>query len=396
MSVLITHARDRRALSSARTLSEKGIDVISSDSIYPAMTFYSKYSKSYFIYPSYKKNLNDFVNFMEKKISKLKPTVLMPMDEETFVFARFRTKFEKYSKLVTKDYESLLNANNKEFVLNLAEQLDIKIPKTFNIEKISDLDKISDINYPAVIKLKEGLGSSGLSYVYNKEELINTYKRTVRDFRLEPDKYPLIQEYIPGTGYGVEMLYNHGDLRAFFTHKRIREYPISGGPSTARISVRNKKMEKIAEKLFNELKWHGVGMVEFKLDNRNNEPVLMEINPRFWGSLNQAICSGVDFPNLVYQMAVEGDVKRVFNYKTGIKTRWFLADTRTMVDYLIKSDNRYEHLKDFLNFFGKNVFYDDLSFKDPLPFFIEAIIPTIEMLKTGKLTFIPEGERHHV
>ena len=100
----------------------------------------------------------------------------------------------------------------------------------------------------------------------------------------------------------------------------------------------------------------------------------MEINPRFWGSLNQAICSGVDFPYLLYQMAVEGDIRPVFNYKTGVKTRWLMGDVRAMVDYLLKSSNRYEMLRDFLKIVDRDVHYDDLSIKDPLPFFIELIV----------------------
>ena len=63
---------------------------------------------------------------------------------------------------------------------------------------------------------------------------------TIKKFNLTPEEYPVVQDYFPGTGYGVEMLYNNGKLRAKFVHKRIREYPISGGPSTVRISTKNK------------------------------------------------------------------------------------------------------------------------------------------------------------
>ncbi len=112
-------------------------------------------------------------------------------------------------------------------------------------------------------------------------------------YDLSSSNYPLIQEYVEGDGYGVSFLFNHGDLRAKFTHKRLREYPISGGPSTYRISVKEPKMEDMAKRLLEYFNWHGVAMVEFKMGNNNN-PVLMEINPRFWGSLNQAIQSGVN------------------------------------------------------------------------------------------------------
>jgi len=397
MTAIITFARDRRTLAAVRSLGEKQIDIISGDSVYPAMTFFSKYSNKYFLYPSFRLDPEGFIASLEQQILKNKPDVLIPMDEETFLISRFRDRLEKNIRIPVHDYESLMKANNKEKLLQLAESLGIRIPHTYTPKGLHEIKNISEkVEYPVVIKLIRSLGSKGLAYANNKKELLIKYKKTIIDFNLSNDDYPLIQEYIPGIGYGVEMLFNNGDPRASFTHKRIREFPISGGPSTARVSVKNHSMEKDAEKLLKELNWHGVAMVEFKLDQRNNKPVLMEINPRFWGSLNQAIRSGVDFPYLLYQMAVEGDVKPVFNYKTGVKTRWFLGDARGMIDYILKSENRFEMLVDFLNFAGKDVYYDDISIEDPLPFIIEMIIPITQFIKTGKLTFIPKEERHLV
>ena len=37
-----------------------------------------------------------------------------------------------------------------------------------------------------------------------------------------------------------------------------------------------------------------------------NEPKLIEVNPRFWGSLALAIYAGIDFPYLLYKLAMEG------------------------------------------------------------------------------------------
>ena len=40
-------------------------------------------------------------------------------------------------------------------------------------------------------------------------------------------------------------------------------------------------------------------MVEFKLDARDGVAKLMEINGRFWGSLQLAVDAGVDFPAIL-------------------------------------------------------------------------------------------------
>ena len=79
-------------------------------------------------------------------------------------------------------------------------------------------------------------------------------------------------------------------------------------------------------RLLKALNWTGVAMVEFKIDRRDNTAKLMELNGRFWGSLQLAIDAGVDFPYLLYQV-MEGEYpEKVSAYRSGIKTRWLLGD----------------------------------------------------------------------
>ena len=391
MSVIITHARVRSALAATRSLGKRGIEVITADYTYPSTSFFSKYSSSYFVYPSYKQAPRQFIECLKHYIQRKGIDVLMPISEETYVISKYKNTFDGMVKVPVAEYDKIAKANNKRYLMRFADEIGVNTPQTYTINCIEELRKIAKkIEYPAVIKLVEGRGAAGVRYVYSEEELLAKYKEVVQKFNLNPFNYPLIQEYIPGTGYGVSMLFNHGEPRAIFTHRRIREYPITGGPSTARISVRHAKMEKYATMLLKELEWHGVAMVEFKLDERTKEPVLMEINPRFWGSLNQAICAGVDFPYLLYTMATEGDVKPVFTYKIGVKTRWMIGDLRALVDY-IRTEKRTKVLKDFFRLNGQ--YYDDIDLSDPLPIIVEIMIPIMNLVKTKKLKFSPDEER---
>jgi predicted ATP-grasp superfamily ATP-dependent carboligase len=76
--------------------------------------------------------------------------------------------------------------------------------------------------------------------------------------------------------------------------------------------------------LLSLLGWVGVAMAEFKVDPRDGRPKLLEVNPRFWGSLHHAIVCGVDFPWLLCRMAVDGDVDRVADYRVGVRSRSLL------------------------------------------------------------------------
>ena len=247
--------------------------------------------------------------------------------------------------------------------MKIAEELGFPIPRTYFVESFNELRTVSEnIDYPVVIKLRESSSSIGLSYVHSKDELIVKFKETIERFGLSASNYPLIQEYIHGVGYGVSVLFNKGDPRAIFTHKRIREYPINGGPSTHRISVRMPEMEKIAIDLLKHFQWHGVAMVEFKL-NHEKKPVIMEINPRFWGSLNEAILAGVDFPYMLYTMAVEGDVNPVFNYRLGVESRNAFIDTVAILKKTRKTGN-FRLLSEMMRVPRND---DILSLDDPMP-----------------------------
>ncbi|WP_255334672.1 ATP-grasp domain-containing protein [Methanosarcina sp. KYL-1] len=346
-------------------MGRKGVEVTTGDKSNSSLSSYSIYSNNFVSYPSPQKFPSEFVTSLIQTISKNKYDVLIPVhSEDTYLIAKYKSKFEPYTKIPLHDYSTIMNVNDKGYLMKVADNLGVRVPKTFYPGNLNELDFIANgIGFPLVIKLRNSFSSIGLSYVYSKEELFKKYEETILKFNLSPSEYPLIQEYIEGDGYGVSLLYNQGSLRAKFTHKRLREYPISGGPSTYRISVKHPKMEKIATKLLDYFSWHGVAMVEFKLDRKNNEPVLMEINPRFWGSINQAVQSGVDFPYLLYTMALEGDVKPVLDYKVGVKTRNMFIDSFAVIKSFQKNKD-FKLVKEFFPFSAKD---DVFSLCDPLP-----------------------------
>ena len=136
-----------------------------------------------------------------------------------------------------------------------------------------------------------------MMYAENKAILENLYKTK------EVLKYPsMIQEKIIGPGTGLFTLYDKNRHLALFSHKRIREKPPSGGVSVVSESVPlDNEMVDAADKLLSAVGWTGVAMVEFKRDVRDGKAKLMEINGRFWGTLQLAVASGVDFPVLLIE-----------------------------------------------------------------------------------------------
>ena len=77
-------------------------------------------------------------------------------------------------------------------------------------------------------------------------------------------------------------------------------------------------MIEASEKILGHVAWEGVAMVEFLVAD-DGTPYLMEVNTRFWGSLQLSIDAGVDFPYLLYQVFAGrrflpiSDIERAFD-----------------------------------------------------------------------------------
>jgi len=362
--VFVTDGYWHKTLSVVRSLGEKGIDVSVGESTRLSTALFSRYAKKRVIYPSPKRNPDEFLDFLEKELKKERYEVLITPEESTLLLiAKNIKRFEGLARFPFAGHNLIAKASDKAEAIKGAKDIGIPIPQTVFINDVEELEKeTAGIDFPVVIKPRVSSGSYGIRYVKNKDELFSAYKDVHSKY-----PFPLIQEYIPqgGDAFGVSCLFDRNtQLKAVFVHKRLREYPITGGPSTLRESVVNNEVKELAVKLLSSIKWYGVAMVEFKVDPRDNKPKLMEINPRFWGSLSLAIYSGVDFPYLLYRMAMGEGFEPVTTYKTGLRSRYLLPGD---IMHFISNPERFKMKPSFFKFFDKKTKDDIISLKDPLP-----------------------------
>jgi len=176
-----------------------------------------------------------------------------------------------------KAYEIL---NDKRQLMSLSSNLDIKIPQTY--------DDISDAKPLCVIKPTNLSSAEGVRYIRTDKE----FQKALTQYK---DKNNIIvQELIEGIGVGYSVYAKDGDILVGYGHKRLSEYPISGGSSVYRETYDDKRMKDVASKVLKAVKWTGFAMFEFKL-TADNELYFIEVNSRIWGSINQGLQNGINY-----------------------------------------------------------------------------------------------------
>lgn len=387
MRILITDGDNRASLAIVRSLGRLGHTIIVCDKHLPSLASVSRYSSAKFIYPDPVSKPQEFVDSIIKYISEHKVDIVLPVaDVTTLLISKNRHMLPDFCHFPFSDFETISQAADKNYVMKMAASLDVPVPKTFELTGKSEISKLPDnLSYPVVlkparsrIKIDDGWHFTSVGYADNYVDLVSTLER-----KSEYEFPILLQERIYGPGIGIFMCCNHGEIIATFSHRRLREKPPSGGVSVLRESIPiDPDAKRYSEKLLKKLNWHGVAMVEFKLDNRDRQVKLMEINGRFWGSLQLAIDAGVDFPALLISTIEHNNIKPVINYRTGVKSRWFWGDVDALLMRFLKSkkelqlpENSDGVLRTFIKFFKlweKDMHYEVLSLKDIRPWLLET------------------------
>lgn len=375
--VLVTDASERAALAVIRSLGKKNIEVTAGDNARFNIGFFSKYCKKRVLYPPPELEKMKFTRTMLKLVRDESFDLLIPITDKAMVpIIEQKEDFEQYTKVAAPNYSTAIKALDKIETLKLAQQHGIPFPKTVFGEDIDDPNHFSkEVTYPVVIRPRmkvKWMGEKALilkvtakNYAYTPQDFITKWKRLVSILKkvgLHED-FLMVQKFVQGEGYGVEALMHDEGPTAFFIHRRLREYPTTGGASTLRESVRDDKLEQLGIRLLQAMKWDGVAMVEFRVNTGTGEPMLIEVNGRFWGSLPLAINAGVDFPYLLYKSMIDKENFNCSEYRNGLKQRWLAGDFLWLYSSLVNGDGVAKSVKEFLR---SSAVHDDIMTLDDI------------------------------
>jgi len=319
-TVLVTDEHYKHSLGIVRQLGRLGAHVSVVAASKESLACRSRFCKEVILSDGH--TVEALVETTLRAVSERRFDLVMPVSYPmTLALARRRDDLAAYTHLEVMGSEAIEQAADKAKMTQLAGRIGIPAPKTFLLTEVQG--RLQELSFPVVIKLqKESPGRLPIRYVHNLTELKGILSAELGDKSPGQGAKLLVQEFIPGYGCGFFATYQYGVCKRVFMHRRVREFPAAGGVSSCAESFYDLKLETYGRRMLDALGWHGVAMVEFRRDARDADYKLMEINPKFWGSLDLALAAGADFPGDLCRMALGWDLSFTDSYERKLRFQW--------------------------------------------------------------------------
>jgi predicted ATP-grasp superfamily ATP-dependent carboligase len=392
------------------------VHVVAADANPRSPGFFSRYAAERVVYPPPRTNGPATVDALVRSARERRIDLVIPVAEEAvLLLSGARERFADGAVLALPDADAFEVARDKLATVELATRLGVPTPRTILARTAADaIREAEGLRWPVVLKPQasrtvRGRGevdAFGVAYAADEAAL------EARMSAFEGRCAVLLQEYSSGEGHGVGLLMDRGKPLLAFQHRRLREVPFTGGPSSFRESVPlDTILFDYSVRLLEALAWTGPAMVEFKVGPEGAS--LMEINGRLWGSLALAVKSGVDFPGRLIELFLsppaEPSPAQDLEYLAGVRSRdlnlelsWIASVLGHRSPYpFLPTPRRRDAAIAALRLFDPRDGFDVLSVRDPIPGLAElaniaAKVPreVAGALKPSSFPATPRPETH--
>ena len=293
VSVLIPDGESHLLMYVINSLSQiKGVKVyVMSNDKYIPMRF-SRHVHHFSYYPK-TDNEKDWISYINEEIKRHNIDIVMPIFENG-IEAVIKNKNEIVCNTLDlfPEYKNFEMAKNKWLLTNHLLSQDIPFPKSILFASSLPVE-VENFRFPIIMKpIKGSGGGDGVCLFQNRDEFFNYLNHnTIAGEQI-------IQEYVKGYDIGCSVLCKDGDILAFTIQKATMLNTNPFKPLLGVKFVYEEELQRIIEKLMRSLNWSGVAHIDMKYDEEEKLFKILEVNTRFWGSLEASLMAGVNFPHL--------------------------------------------------------------------------------------------------
>lgn len=360
------------ALGIIKSLGKRRIPVIGIDSKLSNYGALSRYCKTLFC-----KDVND-IPLVEALISigrtfQKKGVLFCTSDLSLLVVSKYREELENLFSFVLPPNRVIETLMNKRLFHEFAVKHRFSVPETYFTHNREDVEKAGClVSYPCVIKPEirdscwyQNFPHSKVLFVQSREEYFALFKK----YRISNNPL-IVQEWIDGNDDDVYFCLTYIDSNskplAIFTGRKIRQWPVLTGLTSAAESLWEPFIAQEAVRLLGLAGCKGIAGVEFKFCRK--ERIFKITEPTVGRTdLQEAIStkSGLDIPYIAYIDAI-GKTQRPSNsFKEYIKWINEPLDIYSVLQYW--KEQKYNLLKLLASYKGKRA-YALMDIHDPLPF----------------------------
>ncbi len=381
-TILVLDGHQRSALAIVRSLGRKQLKILVASITISNLSSVSRYCDGAFRYTNPLINQKQFKRDVVNIIKANKVDMIIPVTDSTLYSLLKHDNINKITQIAAPSFHRYCKASNKIGLIDIAKDLHIPHPVSKIISSLKDWENMKGpIRFPLVFKPSSSILEQDGKLIATSVKIVDSWEHGKKLIQTD-DSFSLpflVQEKIDGSGEGIFALVDHGRTVCVFSHKRIREKPPWGGVSVLCKSVKPAEDSvKYASQLLSKINWHGVVMVEFKRDYTTKIPYLMEINARFWGTLQLAVNSGIDFPYWHYLLFLGKTCQYSYKYKN-TRLRWLLGDFDNLMISIrqdFKSQPKkiskiFNRIIQFIGEFFRNTEYQVFRLNDIKPFIWE-------------------------
>lgn len=302
--------------------------------------------------------------------------VLFPTRDETVAaFSRYRTELASFFRVTTPEWNTVRWAWHKKNTYELAQQLGIPAPRTFNVQSEEELSALTG-RLPLAIKpaIKENFFYATGAKAWRAgtpEQLKQLFRKAAQQIPLEEI---LIQEIIPGDGqtqYSYCAFFRDGRAENTLMAKRLRQHPNEFGRAATYVeTVEMPDIEELSLRFLKAINYYGLVELEFKRDPRDGQFKLLDVNARTWGFHSLGWAAGVDFPYVLYADQV-GECTESSHARPGVGWLRLITDLPTVTSGLVRGNVK---LEDYWRSLRRTKIESVFSVKDLGPSLAEALM----------------------
>ena len=352
---MVLGGEHRTTLGIVRHLSKLGIPIFVGGNSRLARSLHSRFRTRSFVYPPINESLGAAHAVVIEKVRQWRPDVLLPsMDPSWNLVRSFADEYAELTSVVAHPTEETFEqVTNKGTMTRRAQALGVDTPATF-FPQPEDPDSAMrhDLRYPVLVKPLEGVEGKGIVLARDAAQLKPAVHALDGPF--------LIQEFIAGQDLDLTILCDQGEPVAGSAYANLRNAPLPYGPPVACRTINDEQLMDAGIRLLRGLGYHGVAHLDFRRDPGDGKPKLLDFNARLAGTNEMSLVSGINFPLLMYRMALGERVEPAFTYPPGLEFRWSLGELR----HFIQTSNKSDVIRAYTHWRGVTT---DLSPTDPMP-----------------------------